>query len=159
MRIAVGGSLMWRQRQYTVLFIERDSATLRDDDGGEVEVAVDELGRDATPMLSDTSGLQRRPLQVEDIEPGMDPWLQVCIRIEGSRDKVGVGKAVETERQWLEMRLGKPVSTRAVERRLKEFRARGRPTQVIVHHARASGIRASSRPSTSSWKGRVAPRP
>lgn len=125
MRIAVGGSLMWRQRQYTVLFIERDSATLRDDDGGEVQVALDELGRDATPLLTDTSGLRHLPLRVEDIVPDMDPWLQACIRIEASRDKVGVGKAVETERQWLETRLGKPVSTRAVERRLKEFRARG----------------------------------
>ena len=119
---------MWRQRRYTVLFIERDSATLRDDEGVEVEVAVDELGGSATPVPSDTSGLLHLSLQVADIEPGMDPWLQACIRIEAARDEFGVGKAVETERAWLEMRLGKPVSTRRVERRLKVFREQGTTT-------------------------------
>ena len=128
MRVAVGGSLMWRQRKYTVLFIERDSATLRDDEGVEVEVAVDELGGSATPVPSDTSGLLHLSLQVADIEPGMDPWLQACIRIEAARDEVGVGKAVETERAWLEMRLGKPVSPRRVERRPKVFREQGTTT-------------------------------
>ncbi|MCZ0711112.1 DDE-type integrase/transposase/recombinase [Microbacterium paraoxydans] len=128
MRVAVGGKLMWRQRQYMVLLIGKDSATLRDDDGAEVEIAVDELGRDATPMPSDTSGLRHLSPQVEDIEPGMDPWLQACIRIEGSRDEVGVGKAVESEREWLELRLGTPISTRAVERRLKAFREQGTTT-------------------------------
>ncbi|WP_460802591.1 hypothetical protein [Microbacterium sp. GXF6406] len=125
MRVAVGGSLMWRNREYTVLFIERDSATLRDGDGGEVEVAIDELGSDATPLSADTSGLLQLSLQVEDIEPGMDPWLQSCIRIDASRDEAGIGKAVETEREWLERRLGKTISTRAVERRLKAFREQG----------------------------------
>lgn len=81
MRVAVGGSLMWRNREYTVLFIERDSATLRDEDGGEVEVAIDELGSDATPVSADTSGLLQLSLQVEDIEPGMDPCWQSMARL------------------------------------------------------------------------------
>ncbi|MBT2495229.1 DDE-type integrase/transposase/recombinase [Microbacterium sp. ISL-59] len=128
MRVAAGGALMWRRRKYVVLFIEKDSATLRDDDGSEIEVAVDELAREAAPMPSDTSGLLHLSLQAEDIEPRMDPWLQACIRIEASRSDVGVGKAIETERQWLEARLGKSVSTRAVERRLKVFREQGTAT-------------------------------
>lgn len=128
MRVAVGGALMWRRCKYVVLFIEKDSATLRDDDGSEIEVAVDELGREAAPMPSDTSRLLHLSLQAEDIEPRMDPWLQACIRIEASRSDVGVGNAIETERQWLEARLGKSVSTRAVERRLKVFREQGTTT-------------------------------
>ena len=98
MRVAVGGALMWRRCKYVVLFIEKDSATLRDDDGSEIEVAVDELGREAAPMPSDTSRLLHLSLQAEDIEPRMDPWLQACIRIEASRSDVGVGNAIEAER-------------------------------------------------------------
>ncbi|MGI0522020.1 hypothetical protein ABY45_15735 [Microbacterium maritypicum] len=94
MRVAVGGALMWRRRKYVVLFIEKGSATLRDDDGSEIEVAVDELGREAAPMPSDTSGLLHLSLQAEDIEPRTDPWLQARIRIEASRSDVGVGKAI-----------------------------------------------------------------
>ncbi|NIG66748.1 MULTISPECIES: Mu transposase C-terminal domain-containing protein [unclassified Microbacterium] len=128
MRVVVGGSLVWRQRRFAVLFIENDSAMLRDEDGSEVEVALDELGHDATPVPSDTSGLLNLSLQVQDIEPDMDPWLQSCIRIEATREEIGVGKAVETEREWLETRLSKTVSTRAVERRLKAFREQGTTT-------------------------------
>lgn len=125
MRITVGGSLMWRQRKYKVMFIEKDSAMLRDDDGGEVEVAIDELGIDGTPLVNETSSLLHLLPQFEDIEPSMDPWLQACIRVESSRDEVGVGNAVEVERRWLEARLGKSISTRALERRLRQFRECG----------------------------------
>ncbi len=67
MRVVVGGSLTWRQRKFSVLFIEKDSAMLRDEDGSEVEVALDELRHDATPVPSDTSGLLNLSLQVQDI--------------------------------------------------------------------------------------------
>lgn len=128
MRVVVGGSLTWRQRKFSVLFIEKDSAMLRDEDGSEVEVALDELRHDATPVPSDTSGLLNLSLQVQDITPDMDPWLQSCIRIEATREEIGVGKAVEAEREWLEVRLSRTVSTRAVERRLKAFREQGTTT-------------------------------
>ncbi len=128
MRVVVGGSLTWRQRKFSVLFIEKDSAMLRDEDGSEVQVALDELRHDATPVPSDTSGLLNLSLQVQDITPDMDPWLQSCIRIEATREEIGVGKAVEAERGWLEVRLSRTVSTRAVERRLKAFREQGTTT-------------------------------
>lgn len=156
MRVAVGGSLMWRNREYTVLFIERDSATLRDEDGGEVEVAIDELGSDATPVSADTSGLLQLSLQVEDIEPGMDPWLQSCIRIDASRDEVGIGKAVETEREWLER--GDWAKRYPRERWSADSRrseSRGRRWCASGLRARAHGIRASSRQSTMSSGGGV----
>lgn len=113
MRVVVGGSLTWRQRKFSVLFIEKDSAMLRDEDGSEVEVALDELRHDATPVPSDTSGLLNLSLQVQDITPDMDPWLQSCIRIEATREEIGVGKAVEAEREWLEVRLSSTALTRS----------------------------------------------
>lgn len=125
MRVEAGGSLVWRQRKYKVVLIKQESATLRDDDGAELEVAVDELACEATRGPDHDFNLLRLAPQLQDIEPGMDPWLQACIRIEATREEVGVGRAVETEAAWLSARLGKPVSTRNVERRLKLFREQG----------------------------------
>ena len=125
MRVAVGGSLVWRQREYKVLFIAKESAMLQDEDGDEVEVAVDELERDARPTPASTRGLQNLSPQLQDVGPAMDPWLQACIRVEAARTGSGIDAAIETERAWLEMRLGKPVSKRTLERRLQDFRMQG----------------------------------
>ena len=125
MRVSAGGSLMWCQREYKVLFIAKESATLRDEHGDEVEVAVDELERDARPTPVSTRGLKNLSPQLQDADPAMDPWLQACIRIESARTGSGIDSAIETERAWLEMRLGKPVSKRTVERRLQDFRVQG----------------------------------
>lgn len=143
MRAAVG-AFMWRRRKYTVLFIEKNSSALRDDDGSEIEVAVDKLGREAAPMASDTSGLLHLSPQAEDIEPRIGPWLQASIRVGASRSEVGVGRAIETERQWLEARLGSPSPHAPLTVGSKSFESRERPRLESVHGGRASGIRASS---------------
>lgn len=125
MRVAVGGALIWRTRKYKVVVINQSSAMLRDDDGAELEVDLDELTCEAERAPDNDINLRRFTPQLEDIEPDMDPWLQSCIRIEAAWEEVGVGKAVATETAWLSARLGRPVSTRNVERRLKRFREQG----------------------------------
>lgn len=124
MRVNIGGSLVWRERTYQVLFIQENSAVLRDEDGKEIEVAVDELSQAAEPAESNTNKLIRVSRTAQEVAASQNPWHQAILRIIAA-GAGGIGDAIRAEVEWLSRRLGKTISTRTVERQLSAFRELG----------------------------------
>lgn len=107
-----------------MLFIQEHSASLRGEDGKEIEVAVDELSQAAESTESNTSKLIRVSRTAQEVVASQDPWHQAILRIEAA-GAGGIGDAIRAEAEWLSVRLGKSVSIRTVERQLNVFRVQG----------------------------------
>lgn len=127
MNVKVGGRLTWRGGVYEVIVIRAMAATLRDEQGVECEVSVEELNRAAEPVAD-------RPLRaladLGEIEQESDPeltlWREAIRRIERESEAYGAkDRAVAREAAHLSKKLGRTISTRTVYRQLKAFTAHG----------------------------------
>ena len=126
MSVGAGEEIEWHGETYQVLVVRPLSAELLNQDGDRIEIAIDELQRFASAV--DRAGVRgiittRRTDKAEDT--GVDVRIAAFDRIaEAPRGERKAAIAAEAER--LSDLLGRPVSTRTLERWLAAYQRDGR---------------------------------
>lgn len=126
MKATPGTNITWSGTTYTVIAVMPSEALLRDPDGVDVRVAVDELNRAATPAVETSATIPVSIATHEALPREMQLWQEALERIIGDdSSSLTVAQLVRREREWLSDRLGRSVTDRTVFRKLADYRAQG----------------------------------
>lgn len=120
-----GSWILWRGVRYEIAAITGFFATLRDEDGTEVEVSLDELGRSAEEALASNLATWSGPRD-EAATAEVELWREALRRMDadvaaGSRREDAIAK----ELPRLAQQLGRAISARKVYRQMEAYATRG----------------------------------
>lgn len=127
MKAVAGARISWRGVEYEVVMVRELAALLRDPEGSELEVSIDELNRGAevaAPMLRRAAN--GALFSGEVLAPTLQIWRDAIERIRAASETFGLkSKAVDDEAERLSRELGRPVSSRTVYRQLQAYERDG----------------------------------
>lgn len=127
MKAAAGARIAWRGAEYEVVAVRELGAILRDSDGGELEVSIDELncsGEAVTPVLR--NAVHDALFDGDALTPALGIWRDAIERIRATGDVFGLkDKAVADEAERISRETGRPVSPRTVYRQLQAYERDG----------------------------------
>ena len=127
MKAEAGTTIVWRGQRVEVLVVRPLAALLRDTNGDEIEVSIDELNRTAQPCESQlrTDGL-RAIAEMDELPVEVRAWKKAIDDIILARQTYGqTAKIVGREAEHLSKELGRSVSVRTVYRQLKAYEDHG----------------------------------
>ncbi len=141
MNVKAGGRLVWRGRTYEVVMVNPLAAAIRDEEGVEAEVSLDELSQTAEPAdamlpgrLMDLSALESESSAEYDV------WRTAVERLRTVSADGGVTRQmVAEEAERISQELKRPIGVRTLYRRLRAFRELG---DAGLLDGRMSGLRA-----------------
>lgn len=141
MNVKAGGRIVWRGRTYEVVMVNPLAAAIRDEEGVEAEVSLDELSQTAEPAdavlpgrLMDVSALESESSAEYDV------WRTAVERLRTVSADGGVTRQmVAEEAERISQELKRPIGVRTVYRRLRAFRELG---DAGLLDGRMSGLRA-----------------
>lgn len=139
MRVRPGTRIVWRDDDYEVIAVGPLAATLRSHDGGELEVSIDELNSSARYSQSELRGWSATAvLDYEEANGELRIWCDALGRLEGVSQRHGaLSRAIAAEAERVGDRLGRPVSTRTVWRKLRAFKEEG-PAGVMDQRSQSA---------------------
>lgn len=127
MKAEAGTRILWRGQEFEVLMIRPLAVLLRDADGGEVEVSLDELNRMAHASESKLRGETLRGIaDGENLTAELQLWKGAIDRILVASQTFGQkDRAVVAEAERLSQELRTAVGVRTVYRQLKAYEEHG----------------------------------
>lgn len=127
MKAAAGALISWRGVEYELVVVGELAALLRDPEGNEMEVSIDELNRNAevaSPVLR--RAMNGSPSSGDVLSPTLQVWHDAIERIRAASETFGLKrKAVDDEAERLSRELGRPISSRTIYRQLQAYERDG----------------------------------
>lgn len=138
MNATAGTAISWGGVTYTVVAVMPSEVLLRDPDGADIRVALDELNRAATPV-----GEPKVPVPAALASHAALPrdaalWQEALERIITGDDDSTIEKLVSREREWVGRELGRVVARSTMYRKLAAYRTNGLAGLVDKRRSRAS---------------------